>query len=111
MRQRPDFCLLLALTVLSGCRGVAEEQIIRGAEAHLIMPLKDRPLSSYDRYYAIKGGFAVGRFFFVPGGKGKMTVVASEKDMPFAAGGGCSIVNTRLDLHRKVWGRTFCNGI
>jgi hypothetical protein len=102
--------LLPVFLVLACGSGGGDEALIRRSEAKLALPLNADPMSRYDRYYAISGRTAVGTFIWSETGRGKVTIVATEKDLPFVADGGCGVIHVRLDLEKEVWERPYCNG-
>lgn len=104
------FYLLLVILAACACTPQAGDDKIRRAEARLVMPKGAEPLSSYNRFYAISGRSARGIFIWSSSGKGKLTVVATEKNLPFVADGGCDVIQVQLDLEKGVWKHTFCHG-
>lgn len=96
--------------IISGCNAGPRSAIVR-AEERLDMPRNGLRISDYDRYYIVDKDFIVGRFFSVSGKNGMIIIARSKKEVPFAAGGGCSIINVRFDRKRDMWDRSFCNGI
>ncbi|HEX8620982.1 MAG TPA: hypothetical protein VF718_03355 [Allosphingosinicella sp.] len=101
---------LLAVLGSSACGAAGDESIVRDAEARLVLPAGADPLARYDRHYAISGTTATGIFLRSETGEGKVAFVATERDLPFVADGGCGVVEVRLNLKSKVWERPFCHG-
>lgn len=106
---RSSYLSFLAL-ILCACTPQGSDDTIRRAEAKLELPKGAEQLSSYNRFYAISGNSARGIFIWSPSAKGKLTVVATDKDLPFVADGGCDVIQVQLDLEKKVWKHAFCHG-
>jgi hypothetical protein len=100
------------LIVLAACACTSQPgyETIRRAEEKLVLPKGAEQLSSYNRFYAISGDSARGIFIWSPSEKGKLTVVATEKDLPFVADGGCDVIQVQLNLESEVWKHAFCHG-
>jgi hypothetical protein len=108
--NRPWFPLSL-LFVAAGCGNLDDELEIRQAEAQLVLPEGADPISAYDRYYSVSGRSAKGIFIRSETGKGKMVIVASDKNRPFVWDGGCGVIEAQLDLEKRKWQRPFCHGM
>jgi hypothetical protein len=108
--MRRAYGSLLALLAACACAPQSDGDGIRRAEAKLVLPIHAEPLDSYNRYYAITRNSARGIFIWSPTGKGKLTVIAREKDLPFVADGGCDVVEVELDLKNNLWKRPLCHG-
>ena len=102
---------LAVVFAASACQNNSKETLILEAETKLTMPKNADSLHNYNRYYAISGETATGVFIRSEGGPGKVEIVATNKDLPFVADGGCGVVEVRLDLKTKGWERPFCHGM
>jgi hypothetical protein len=111
MMGRRAYGLLLLLTAL-GCTQAGEsasEEVIRKAEANLILPKGADPLGRYDRFYVVTPTSVVGAFRSASA-EGKITIVSTEDDLPFRADGGCSYIQVRFERASNSWTQVMCNG-
>jgi hypothetical protein len=105
---RPSLALLFTLAICA-CRG-DEKAIILDAEPKLTLPSEADPLQTYDRYYLLSNGIATGVFIESEDRKGSLRIVATKKDLPFVADGGCGVIDVRFDIRKNSWEQPFCHG-
>lgn len=107
--SRASYLILIAFAA-NACTPQGDGIKIRRAETKLALPRGAEPLSSYNRFYAISGNSARGVFIWSPSGPGKMTIVDTEKDLPFVIDGGCDVIRVQLDITNGVWKHVMCHG-
>jgi hypothetical protein len=104
------YSLFLATLIVSACSELKPDAIVRQSEENLVLPRGAESITSYNRFYVISETSAKGVLIFSPSGKGSFKVVATEKDLPFVADGGCDVIEVQLDLQSMEWDRPLCHG-
>ncbi len=88
-------------------------QQIESIESSLTMPFRGRPLSDYERFYAVddsSGKPVLVGVFVASHDKAGIKIVEHNK-LPLILDGGCSIINVRYALDEKRMISIQCNGV